>query len=97
MTWGGSRPHRHALSPERVTKALIQEVRAGRLDADAVTAVLEASGQRVPPIERPAGLTERESEVVAVAEELRHIAVTVTALCPGPTQTGFSAAADAAL
>jgi hypothetical protein len=97
MTWGGSRPHRHALSPERVTKALIQEVRAGRLDADAVTAVLEASGQRVPPIERPAGLTERESEVVAVAEELRHIGVTVTALCPGPTQTGFSAAADAAL
>jgi HD-GYP domain-containing protein (c-di-GMP phosphodiesterase class II) len=91
------RPHRHALSPERVTKALIQEVRAGRLGADAVTAVLEAAGQRVPPIERPAGLTERESEVVAVAEELRDIGVTVTALCPGPTQTGFSAAADAAL
>jgi short-subunit dehydrogenase len=31
----------------------------------------------------------------AIAEELRHSGVTVTALCPGPTQTGFSAAAGA--
>lgn len=29
----------------------------------------------------------------ALAEELRHSGVTVTALCPGPTRTGFSAAA----
>ncbi len=52
------RPHRQALSPEQAAKALIQEVRGRRLDAETVTAVLEASGRRVPPIGRPAGLTE---------------------------------------
>jgi short-subunit dehydrogenase len=30
----------------------------------------------------------------AIADELRNSGVTVTALCPGPTQTGFAAAAD---
>jgi DNA-binding NarL/FixJ family response regulator len=43
-----------------------REASAGRLDADAVTAVIGAAGQRVPPIERPAGLTEREAEVVGM-------------------------------
>ena len=42
------------------------EAGAGRLDADAVTAVLEAAGQRAPRLERPAGLTEREAEVVGM-------------------------------
>jgi DNA-binding NarL/FixJ family response regulator len=36
------------------------------LDADVVAAVLELSGQRVPRIMRPAGLTEREAEVVGL-------------------------------
>src|SRR5262249_13805451 len=31
----------------------------------------------------------------AIAEELRDSGVTVTALCPGPTETGFAAAAHA--
>jgi hypothetical protein len=31
----------------------------------------------------------------AIGEELRHRGVTVTALCPGPTQSGFSATAGA--
>jgi DNA-binding NarL/FixJ family response regulator len=31
-----------------------------------VTAVIETAGQRVPRIERPAGLTERETEVVGM-------------------------------
>ena len=39
---------------------------AGRLDAHAVTAVLEQAGQQTPRIEHPAGLTEREVEVVAL-------------------------------
>ena len=36
------------------------------LDADAVAAVLEAAGQGVPRIERPAGLTDREVQVVGL-------------------------------
>ena len=60
------RPHRQALPPGPAAETLGQEARAGRLDPDAVAAVLEAAGQRVPRIERPAGLTEREAEVVAL-------------------------------
>jgi DNA-binding NarL/FixJ family response regulator len=61
-----ARPHRGPLAPEAAADAVGQEAKAGRLDADAVGAVLEAAGQRVPRIERPAGLTEREIEVVAL-------------------------------
>jgi len=50
----------------QAAEALSREARAGRLDADAVAAVLAASGQRVPRIERPAGLTEREADVVGL-------------------------------
>jgi HD-GYP domain-containing protein (c-di-GMP phosphodiesterase class II) len=60
------RPHRPARSPGQAAEVLGREAGAGRLDPDAVTAVLEAAGQRVPRIERPAGLTEREAEVVAL-------------------------------
>jgi HD-GYP domain-containing protein (c-di-GMP phosphodiesterase class II) len=60
------RPHRHALQPERAAEALGEEARAGRLDADAVGAVLEAAGHQTPRIRRPAGLTEREAEVVGL-------------------------------
>jgi HD-GYP domain-containing protein (c-di-GMP phosphodiesterase class II) len=60
------RPHREAFPPERAAEVISEEARAGRLDADAVGAVLEAAGQQAPPIERPAGLTEREVEVVAL-------------------------------
>jgi DNA-binding NarL/FixJ family response regulator len=58
------RPHRAPIAPERASEILGQEASAGRLDADAVTAVIEAAGQRAGRIERPAGLTEREAEVV---------------------------------
>jgi HD-GYP domain-containing protein (c-di-GMP phosphodiesterase class II) len=60
------RPHRAALAPERATAELAQEARAGRLDTDTVTAVVEAAGQRAPRLERPAGLTDREAEVIAM-------------------------------
>jgi HD-GYP domain-containing protein (c-di-GMP phosphodiesterase class II) len=60
------RPHREALLPERAAQVLAEEANAGRLDPDAVAAVLEASGERVPRLEHPAGLTEREAEVVAM-------------------------------
>jgi HD-GYP domain-containing protein (c-di-GMP phosphodiesterase class II) len=60
------RPHRDALLPDRAAERLGEEVRAGRLDADAVAAVLTASGQHVPRVPRPAGLTGRECEVLGL-------------------------------
>ena len=60
------RPQREPLAPGRAAEILGQEASRGRLDADAVAAVLEAAGQPVPRIERPAGLTEREAQVVGM-------------------------------
>jgi DNA-binding NarL/FixJ family response regulator len=60
------RPHGPALAPGQAAESLSQEARAGRLDPDAVTAVLEVAGQPVPRIERPGGLTDREAQVIAL-------------------------------
>ena len=60
------RPHREPVAPKRAAENLGREASAGRLDPDAVTAVVEAAGERVPRLERPAGLTEREAEVLAM-------------------------------
>jgi HD-GYP domain-containing protein (c-di-GMP phosphodiesterase class II) len=58
------RPHREPLTPEQAAETLTREVHVGRLDAVAVRAVVEAAGQRTPRIEGPAGLTQRETEVI---------------------------------
>jgi HD-GYP domain-containing protein (c-di-GMP phosphodiesterase class II) len=59
------RPHRPALPAERASNELRAEVRAGRLDGEAVDAVLDAAGHRVPRRHKgPAGLTGREVEVL---------------------------------
>jgi HD-GYP domain-containing protein (c-di-GMP phosphodiesterase class II) len=59
------RPHRPAHSAEGAAAELRADVRAGRLDAEAVEAVLGAAGHRVPRRrEGPAGLTPREVEVL---------------------------------
>jgi HD-GYP domain-containing protein (c-di-GMP phosphodiesterase class II) len=59
------RPYRPALTPEQAAAELRAEVRSGRLDAEAVEAVLGAAGHRVPRRrEGPAGLTRRELEVL---------------------------------
>lgn len=60
------RPHRRALAPEEATEKAGREASAGRLDPDAVAAVVEAAGQRTPPLQRPGGLTEREAEVIGL-------------------------------
>jgi HD-GYP domain-containing protein (c-di-GMP phosphodiesterase class II) len=60
------RPHRPPLSPERASAAITDEARTGRLDGDAVAAVLAAAGQQAPRVERPAGLTDREAQVVSL-------------------------------
>ena len=59
------RPHRPALSAGDAATELRTEVRAGRLDADAVEAVLAAAGHRATRRrEGPSGLTAREVEVL---------------------------------
>ena len=59
------RPHRPARSADEAAAELRGEVKAGRLDGDAVEAVLGAAGHRVPRRrEGPAGLTPREVEVL---------------------------------
>ncbi len=60
------RPHREPRAPEEAADELARETSAGRFDPDAVTAVVEAAGQQAPRLERPAGLTEREAEVVGM-------------------------------
>jgi HD-GYP domain-containing protein (c-di-GMP phosphodiesterase class II) len=61
------RPHRPALTAKEATSELRSEVRAGRLEADAVDAVLAAAGQRQGKRRTgPAGLTPREIEVLAL-------------------------------
>lgn len=59
------RPHRPALGAAEAADELRAEARAGRLDGEAVDAVLRAAGHattRRP--ERPAGLTAREVEIL---------------------------------
>jgi HD-GYP domain-containing protein (c-di-GMP phosphodiesterase class II) len=59
------RPHRDARSPEDAAEELRAELRAGRLDGDAVEAVLSAAGHRIRRRrEGVAGLTAREVEVL---------------------------------
>lgn len=60
------RPYRPALSPEEATRVLVTRAEDGGLDPDMVMAVAEAAGQQPPQIRRPAGLTEREVEVIGL-------------------------------
>ena len=60
-----ARPHRPARTSQQAAAELRIEVAAGRLDGDAVDAVLRADGHRVRrQREWPAGLTGREVEVL---------------------------------
>jgi HD-GYP domain-containing protein (c-di-GMP phosphodiesterase class II) len=59
------RPHRPALDGREAEQTVREEVRAGRLDGDAVQAVLQAAGHRVRRrANLPAGLTAREAEIL---------------------------------
>jgi HD-GYP domain-containing protein (c-di-GMP phosphodiesterase class II) len=61
-----ARPHRSALTPDAAATELRREVRVGRLDGEAVTAVLEAAGHRIRRTrpDQVAGLSGREIEVL---------------------------------
>jgi HD-GYP domain-containing protein (c-di-GMP phosphodiesterase class II) len=58
------RPHRAARKPDEAAYELRHEARNGRLDAEAVEAVLGAAGQATRPPPRAGGLSERELEVL---------------------------------
>jgi HD-GYP domain-containing protein (c-di-GMP phosphodiesterase class II) len=59
------RPHRPARTRDDAANELRADVRAGRLDGEAVEAVLGVAGHRVARrIDAPAGLTRREVEVL---------------------------------
>jgi DNA-binding NarL/FixJ family response regulator len=60
------RPHRRAHSAESAADRLTEQARQGRLDQDAVDAVLAAAGQRVRGPRRtwPSGLSDREVQVL---------------------------------
>ena len=66
------RPHRSAISPDHAAEELARDSRAGRLDPDAVSAVLVVAGQRRTGHRndlRPAGLSEREIEVLRLVAD----------------------------
>jgi DNA-binding CsgD family transcriptional regulator len=61
------RLHRDPLGPGQASRELRAEVVAGRLDSEAVEAVLAATGHRVPARRAwPGGLTAREVEVLGL-------------------------------
>jgi DNA-binding CsgD family transcriptional regulator len=82
QTYREPRPHRPALSAQAAETRLRSDVGAGRLDADAVEAVLAAAGYAV--VRRhsaPAGLSPREVEIlrlIARGMSSREIAATLT-------------------
>jgi HD-GYP domain-containing protein (c-di-GMP phosphodiesterase class II) len=62
------RAHRGALPPQAAADELSRQAEEGRLPHEAVRAVLAAAGQprRPVPLPRPAGLSERECEVLGL-------------------------------
>lgn len=65
------RPHRPALAPQQVEHHLRDEATTGRFDPDAVGAVLASAGHDTPVVRRqhPAGLTDREVQVLRLLAE----------------------------
>jgi DNA-binding NarL/FixJ family response regulator len=65
------RPHRAALTADQAAQQLLDDARRGLLDVDAVDAVLAAAGHTAIRVRRrvPAGLTDREVEVLRLVAE----------------------------
>ena len=83
------RPHRPAIPAAELPEVLRREVGEGRLDAAAVEAVLVAAGhRRHHRREWPAGLTEREVEVLGLAARGRSTAEMAALLHVSPKTIG---------
>jgi HD-GYP domain-containing protein (c-di-GMP phosphodiesterase class II) len=66
------RPHREAMSRDQAADELAQDCRGRRLDSEAVSAVLDGAGGRASGRRgdlRPAGLSEREIEVLRLVAD----------------------------
>ena len=104
------RPHRPALTAEQARARLGEAVRGGALDKRTVDAVLEAAGAAPLQVRqaRPAGLSEREVEILRLlaqsrtAKQIAH-ALTITEKTAGHhiehiyAKTGVSTRVGAAL
>ena len=60
------RAYRDPLGPEDAAQVIVKKANTGLLDPTMVRAVVEASGEPPPEVEHPAGLTDREIEVVGL-------------------------------
>jgi HD-GYP domain-containing protein (c-di-GMP phosphodiesterase class II) len=80
------RAHRPALDAKQAAGILVAEVAAGRLDREAVTAILDAEGAESRPARAawPRGLTEREVEVLRLLARGRRTKEIASALGISP-------------
>lgn len=87
---GENRPHRPAHPPDAAASLLLEEVDAGRFGRAEVDAVLAAAGQatRPPNVARPAGLTEREVDVLRLIARGRSNKEVAAALGISPKTVG---------
>ena len=87
---GETRPHRPALDPAEAAKQLLDGVDAGQFTRAEVDAVLAAAGQvsRAPNVARPAGLTEREVDVLRLIARGQSNKEVATALGISPKTVG---------
>ena len=65
-----NRPHRDAITVDEAAQRIQDDACAGRLDPDAVAAIVDAAGGSPKrPISRPAGLSDREIEVLRLVAQ----------------------------
>jgi HD-GYP domain-containing protein (c-di-GMP phosphodiesterase class II) len=83
------RPHRPAMSPSEAAEALQRATREGHFAPDVVAAVLEVSGHSIAPVESPAGLTDREMQVVKLVARGLQTKQVARALAISPKTADF--------